>query len=237
MFFESGPLPRAPQAAPPPVPARPPMNIQPLNVHTKVHAPGGGGPAPPAGAARARGGGGGGPGGGGGAGHFRKTFPFSYSLLYFGHIRGTYETRILFFAPGVLGLPGVAGADFGPRPAPACCGGGKKTLRIPRSSGPRGNALGGALECAARIPISLGNALGAPWNAFAMILSSLRCVPMQGAGGGGGWGMNLRMNIQGLNVHGGSRRDGWGRGLRGAGERATFEKHFHFPTLYSISGI
>ena len=28
IFFESGPLPRAPQAAPPPVPARPPMNIQ-----------------------------------------------------------------------------------------------------------------------------------------------------------------------------------------------------------------
>ena len=38
-IFESGPLPRAPQAAPPPVPARPPMNIQPLNVHTKVHTP------------------------------------------------------------------------------------------------------------------------------------------------------------------------------------------------------
>ena len=45
MFFESGPLPRAPQAAPPPVPARPPMNIQPLNVHTKVHTPA---PPPPA---------------------------------------------------------------------------------------------------------------------------------------------------------------------------------------------
>ena len=82
-----------------------------------------------------------------------------------------------------------------------------------------GQRIGGALECVCHD------------SQLAAMRSHAR------RGGGGGWGMNLRMNIQGLNVHGGSRRDGWGRGLRGAGERATFEKYFHFPTLYSISGI